>query len=98
MVVLSQLDAACINKRHQKIDPTEKNIDKAKKRTYFCEIKKSEETLFENGYCKKCGCYISDHNDLDKATERKNEKVVTQKQKTIAAVAATTNPVPQQRR
>lgn len=63
----SQLHAACVNKTHQKsivVTPGEAPRD-----DYQCDVLKKDELRdFKNGYCKKCGCHINDHDNETPAT------------------------------
>jgi hypothetical protein len=37
---------------------------------YWCFVKNSDEKSFDNGYCKKCGCHISDHDNTAKQPKK----------------------------
>lgn len=62
-VVGGALIAKCINNKHQKEKTTRTGGEVKVTKVYKCIVKRDEAINFSDGYCKNCGCHISDHDN-----------------------------------
>lgn len=62
-VISVSLSGKCIRTKHRREQLTTQEGTRKETFYYSCQIKSSESENFDDGYCKNCGCHVSDHDN-----------------------------------